>query len=262
MKFASVDGERQEAQPGLSGECPACESPMVAKCGEFRAWHWAHRGRRHCDPWWENETEWHRNWKNRFQANWQEIVHPAEDGGQHIADVKTGDGWVIEFQHSHIKPDERRSREAFYPNLVWVIDGLRRKRDKAQFLNAWKEGAPIGGNLRLRRVSADQCVLLREWAESSAPVFFDFGRGQDLAWLLPKKPGGTMYVTPLSREVFVGIHRATATQVASNFHSFVEQLGELVAKYESHHRARSSMPIPPRPLRRSGQRRIRPRRRL
>lgn len=262
MKFALVDGERQEAQPGLSGECRACESPMLAKCGEIRVWHWAHRGRRHCDPWWENETEWHRNWKDRFPPDWQEIVRHAEGGERHIPDVETGDGWAIEFQHSYIKPEERRSREAFYTKLVWVIDGLRRKRDKAQFLNAWKEGAPIGRNPRLRRVLPDQCVLLREWAESPAPVFFDLGADQDLGWLLPKKPGAPMYVTPFSRETFVAIHRGTATQMASDFHSFVEELRELVAKYESQRRAQPSMPFPLRPLQRPGRRRIRTRRRL
>ena len=113
MKFALAHGQRQEAQPNLSGECPGCGRPMVARCGEVRVRHWAHKGRRHCDPWWENETEWHRGWKDRFPADWQEIVHPDGDGERHIADVKTGDGWVIEFQHSYIKPEERRSREAF-----------------------------------------------------------------------------------------------------------------------------------------------------
>jgi competence protein CoiA len=77
---------------------------MVAKCGEVRAPHWAHRSRRECDHWWEPETEWHRAWKNAFPEEWQEIVHWAEDGEKHIADVKTGRGWVIEFQHSYFAP--------------------------------------------------------------------------------------------------------------------------------------------------------------
>src|SRR5215469_8979083 len=129
MKFACVNGQRQEAQPNLLGKCPACGQPMVARCGEARVWHWAHKGHRDCDPWWENETEWHRAWKDQFPADWQEIVHNAEDDERHIADVKTQNGWVIEFQQSRISPDERRSREAFYQSLVWVVDGLRLKRD-------------------------------------------------------------------------------------------------------------------------------------
>jgi competence CoiA-like predicted nuclease len=134
MRFALVDGQRREAESGLSGECDGCESALVAKCGEVRVRHWAHRARRNCDPWWENETEWHRSWKARFPDHWQEILHHATDGERHRADVKTAHGWALEFQHSFIKPEERRSREAFYAKLMWVVDGTRRKRDKAQLI--------------------------------------------------------------------------------------------------------------------------------
>src|SRR5579872_4564917 len=103
-KFALVEGQRQEAQPGLTGKCQFCEKPMVAKCGKTRIKHWAHIGKRTCDLWWENETEWHRAWKGHFPAEWQEIVHQAQNGEKHIADVKTDLGWVLEFQHSYIKP--------------------------------------------------------------------------------------------------------------------------------------------------------------
>ena len=47
-------------------------------------------------------------------------MHRADDGEKHIADVKTDQDCVIEFQHTYIKPDERRSREEFYKNIVWV----------------------------------------------------------------------------------------------------------------------------------------------
>ena len=130
MKFALVNNHREEAQPNLKGECPSCNSPMIARCGERRIYHWAHLGHRICDPWWENETDWHRNWKNQFPTNWQEIVHHAQDGERHIADVKTSANWVIEFQHSPIKSEEKRSREHFYKHLIWVVNGVRRERDK------------------------------------------------------------------------------------------------------------------------------------
>ena len=39
MKLAIVEGERREAQPGLSAECPACGAAMIAKCGPDRVWH-------------------------------------------------------------------------------------------------------------------------------------------------------------------------------------------------------------------------------
>lgn len=85
--------------------------------------HWAHLGRRNCDPWWENETAWHRNWKNRFPEHCREICHTAPDGEIHIADIKTPTGIVIEVQHSGMTDAERLSRESFYGNLVWVVDG-------------------------------------------------------------------------------------------------------------------------------------------
>jgi competence protein CoiA len=228
---------------------------MVAKCGERKAWHWAHKGPRDCDSWWENETEWHRNWKDQFPENWQEIVQYAEDGERHIADVKTDDGWVIEIQHSKIAPDERRSREDFYPKLVWVVDATT-QGDKAQFLKAWEEGTPVGANSTVRRASPDKSVLLREWAESPAPVFFDFGEEeQNLGWLLDKRPGGPVYVAPFPRAMFIGIHRGMEKQAARDFDSFVAEISELVANYESHLRVQALPRLPPHPVRRRVRRR-------
>jgi competence CoiA-like predicted nuclease len=85
--------------------------------------HWAHAGQRDCDPWWENETSWHRGWKSLFPQEWREISHIAPDGEVHRADIKTPTGIVIEVQHSAMTDAERISRENFYGNLVWVIDG-------------------------------------------------------------------------------------------------------------------------------------------
>src|SRR5215475_7083918 len=107
MKFAVVGGERSEAQPGLSAECPVCGGAMIAKCGDHRVHHWAHRAACSCDHWWETETEWHRAWKNHFPEDWQEKVRRSQDGEKHIADVETDRGVVLEFQHSFLRRDER-----------------------------------------------------------------------------------------------------------------------------------------------------------
>lgn len=135
MKYALVNGERQEAQPGLKGECPCCGSILVAKCGDIKVHHWSHHGVRKCDPWWENETEWHRNWKSHFPKEWQEVIQYAEDGEKHIADVKIEQGYVIEFQHSPINVEECQAREDFYKKMIWIIDGTRRHRDKNKFFS-------------------------------------------------------------------------------------------------------------------------------
>ncbi|MGC2948115.1 MULTISPECIES: competence protein CoiA [Burkholderia] len=123
MQFAIVENQRREAFPGGHGVCPTCGAATIAKCGPRVMHHWAHASRRDCDPWWENETPWHREWKNLFPAACREISHVAPDGEIHRADIKTPTGIVIEVQHSAMTGAERTSRESFYGNLVWVIDG-------------------------------------------------------------------------------------------------------------------------------------------
>ena len=89
-------------------------------------WHWAHVPVRHCDPWWEHETEWHRNWKGCFPAECQEVVQLDNSTGEvHIADVKAKNGYVIEFQNSKIELDELDARERFYGNMVWVVNAAK-----------------------------------------------------------------------------------------------------------------------------------------
>jgi competence protein CoiA len=126
MKYALVAGERREASPGLEGICPACQKQTHPKCGRIIIWHWAHKPTRHCDPWWEGETEWHRTWKAHFAQDEQEVIQRDPTTGEiHIADIKTANGVVIELQNSPMTIDEMLSREAFYGDLIWVVNGTR-----------------------------------------------------------------------------------------------------------------------------------------
>lgn len=229
MKFALVDDVRRVPEPGLFGKCPIFGHPMIAKCGDIRTHHWAHQGSPTCDPWWENETDWHRAWKDQFPADWQERVHHAEDGERHIADVKTRDGWVLEFQHSHITPEESRSREAFYQSLIWVVDGVRRKRDVAQFARAWARGESPNPLSNKRRLASPEGALLRDWAGSRAHVFFDFGDGQALWWIFPASDDARAYVQQVSRAQFVRIHQSTGLR---EFDSLVDNFSAFIAQYE------------------------------
>jgi len=224
MKFSLVDGQRHEAQPNLTGKCPGCDQPTVAKCGEVKIWHWAHKGRRTCDPWWENETEWHRMWKGQFPESWQEIVHRSDSGEKHIADVKTDHGWVVEFQNSYLKPEERRSRDGFYPKLVWVVNGATRKRDSEQFRRALNQGTPLGSNARIRIHFPEESAILREWSGSPAPVFIDFGTGPTLWWILAQMPNGSVDVAPYARADLIEILRNGGTPKAREFEAFVDSL--------------------------------------
>ncbi|WP_341273595.1 competence protein CoiA [Olivibacter jilunii] len=114
--------------PGEIGYCICCGSQMQAKCGEINTWHWAHISLKNCDSWWEPETEWHYEWKNHFPLVNQEVIHVDDvTGEKHIADVKTKNGIVLEFQNSPITPIEIRNREKFYKNMLWVINGAEFK---------------------------------------------------------------------------------------------------------------------------------------
>ncbi len=215
MKFALNNGYKVEAIKGAKGLCPICGAELISKCGEIKVNHWAHKGSRNCDPWWENETDWHRAWKNHFPKEWQEIVCPDENSGEkHIADVKTQTGWVLEFQHSFLDPEERRSREAFYSKLVWVVDGTRRKTDKPQFENAISKSTVVTNNpaIQIRRVSSpDECRLLKVWRDSNWPVFFDLQETKDpkqsiLWFLFPKILPTVAYIWPFPRQLFIEIH--------------------------------------------------------
>lgn len=209
VQFALVNGQRTAPVPGLAGTCPACESPVVARCGNIRVHHWAHRAERNCDPWWERETQWHRDWKNNFPKEFQEVVlFDEQTGEKHIADVRTDKGLVVEFQHSRLHPDERASREQFYKNIVWIADGARLKGDLPRFLE---------GRSALRAVAQGIFIMLhpreafpRSWLECAVPVFFDFHDGPDtdtrngpLHCLLPGRAHGHAVIVAMGRADFI-----------------------------------------------------------
>jgi len=134
----------------------------------------AHKGSRTCDSWWENETEWHRLWKNNFSTEWQEcILFDQQTGEKHIADIRTDQGLVIEFQHSHINPNERVQRENFYKNMIWIVDGTRLKRDYPRFLKG-KEYFRRSNMQGHFYVDYPEDCFPNSWVGSSVPVIFDF----------------------------------------------------------------------------------------
>lgn len=219
MKFALVNGHKTESQPGLKGTCLNCKRDTVAKCGQVKIWHWAHKSKFSCDPWWENETEWHRAWKNNFPTDWQENIHTdSVTGKKHIADIKTVSGLVIEFQHSAIPPAELQSREAFYKNMVWVVDGTRLKRYYSRFYKGFIDvrRMPVPGFF----LSAfpEECFP-ESWLKSLVPVFFDFqginptdppDEMRTTLWcLFPGRIKGSALIIGVSRKEFVELAPTT-----------------------------------------------------
>jgi len=182
MKFGLIDDQRVEPQPKLKAVCPSCGQDIIAKCGRVKVWHWAHKGRKHCDQWWENETDWHRDWKNQFPVDWQEQVHfDGANGEKHIADVKTPHGLVIEIQHSIIDPTEVQCREEFYKNMIWIVDGNRGELDSSYFNMGL--GGPIQNDPLAYAIQwFGRGRLLHNWSQVSKDVYLDFG--EDVIWRL------------------------------------------------------------------------------
>lgn len=171
MKFALIDDIKQEAMPGMQGVCPVCGAQCIAKCGERNRHHWAHKSKKNCDHWWEIETAWHRNWKDKFPKEWQEVIdYDLETGEKHVADVRTDTGLVIEFQHSAIKPEEQKAREKFHKAMIWVVNVVG-KREKKLF-----DEYPKNPNEIFLRYELD---IPQKWYSSKVPVLFDLDNLDD-----------------------------------------------------------------------------------
>jgi competence protein CoiA len=189
MRFALVNAYKTDPQPKLHGQCPHCGEAVVSKCGKVKVWHWSHKSTKICDPWWENETEWHRAWKDKFPKEWQEIS--ALDGETceiHIADVKTSYGLVVEFQHSPMPLEEMAARERFYGNMIWIVDGLRSELDVSYF-RLGLGSTPIQTNpLAYGFAWYGTSRLMHNWSDAKARVFIDFGEslssGPPVVWRL------------------------------------------------------------------------------
>ena len=212
MRFAIVDNKKVEAKTGLIANCPGCSQSVSPKCGDQRVHHWAHSRNKMCDTWWEPETEWHRNWKSKFPEEWQEdFLTDDKTGEKHIADIRTDKGLVIEFQHSPIKPQERLSREFFYKNLAWVVDGSRLKHDYPRFLKG-KEDFMVIKNGIFKVYFPNECFP-SAWLESRVPVLFDFqninpllnskNKRHVLYCLFPEKIEGRVIVAEVTQNEFI-----------------------------------------------------------
>jgi competence CoiA-like predicted nuclease len=240
MKFALFDNEKIEAKVGIEAKCQGCLQPVIAKCGNIRIHHWSHKRKVNCDNWWETETEWHRNWKNKFPIDWQETVFTDEKTSEkHIADVCTDKGFVVEFQHSYINVQERISRETFYKNLVWVVDGTRLKSDYTRFLN--ERINFINFKNSLFYVYFVEETFNKNWIESKIPIVFDFlGLENEnetvdykkfLYCLFPIRLGTTAIVAEISRSAFIkSIHTGEWLTKTENF---IKEIIQIIKEKEA-----------------------------
>ena len=181
MKYALVDGIKTEATPKAQGKCLCCGVEVIAKCGEKRAWHWAHKNNEECNySKKEPKTQWHLDWQNYFPKEWQEVRCTDEQTGEiHIVDIKTTNGLVVEFQHSAINPEERSSREQFHKNMTWVVDGTRLKYDFKRFTKNIENLQPFRISnseipFSLYTVNWVDEILPKSWLSATVPLYFDF----------------------------------------------------------------------------------------
>ena len=205
MKFALINDQKTDPTPKATGNCQFCGSQMVAKCGNIKIWHWAHKAKSSCDPWWENETEWHRQWKNKFPASWQEVIHvDPSTSEKHIADVKTPHGLVIEFQNSPMNLAEMESREAFYDDMIWIVNGdTNNTLNKGYFMMGLCR-EPIQKNPLAYQVAWwGRSQFLSNWGKASTKVYLDFG--DEVLWrIILYKDGENMAaVAPIDKQAFI-----------------------------------------------------------
>jgi len=116
----------------------------------------------------------------------------------------------------HIDPQERISREQFYKNMVWVVDGTRLKRDYPRFLKEWKSDGISEvrqtDKSRIFKVWFPEFCFPEAWLKSYVPIVFDFrgdgsiddseGLRNTLYCLFPQV-GRHARVAEISRKAFI-----------------------------------------------------------
>jgi hypothetical protein len=179
MLYAISAGNRITATPDSRAQCPVCKGEVLSKCSEIYVWHWAHLAGADCDKWYEPESEWHRQWKERFPEECREVTV-----GNHRADLrlhlKQCDGSfidrVIELQASTPSVEEIREREAFYGEMAWLVRGDH-FADRFQVIYSHKLSTHtwVQFNWHHPRPS---------WSFATKPVFIDFGTPGQLFQLI------------------------------------------------------------------------------
>lgn len=191
MFKALVNNIVVEATKGAKGKCPHCRSDMIAKCGDIYTHYWAHKNKDDCDSWHESETIWHYIWKKTFGLEYAEKRITKGDIW-HIADIKTKDGIILEFQNSPISIEDIEKREEFYgERMLWIINGEKFKKnltvkdywedqDYRELMSLprppkqWRRSTPEikkGENGEFFKWKNPR----KSWINVQRPVFLDFG---------------------------------------------------------------------------------------
>jgi competence protein CoiA len=163
MQYAvDVEGQRIFPTYGALAFCPLCKHPVRSKCGSIKVHHWAHVERASdCDPWWEPESLWHREFKKLFEPSRLEVSFNG-----HRADVLTPNNLVIELQSSPISSQVIAERETCYNNMIWVLNG--EKFWESIFLYEKLNSDSAIWKFKWKR-------LKKSWGSATRPVFIHLG---------------------------------------------------------------------------------------
>lgn len=176
MIWAIVNNIKTEASPKTAGIYPLCKRKVISKCGEIKAWHWAHSSAENCDTWSENETFWHLHWKNTFGIENSEVIIEKNEK-LHIADILTYSNVVIELQNSPLLKGVIRKREEFYgERMMWLINGQVFLNNFSFYSWAsnseyWIKNYPEYSD----RIEFEWKYPRKCWEESNRTIFIDFG---------------------------------------------------------------------------------------
>jgi competence protein CoiA len=133
---------------------------------------------------------------------------------KHIADVYSDKGVILEFQSYSIDAEKMRSREEFYQQLVWVVNGLKNESDKFYFKLSLAGQDPTD-SLLWNIKWFGRSKLFARWSGASKQVYFDFGT--DIVWHLVRYDIATKIgqVRVYEKEKFIQFFGGTFTHPQS-----------------------------------------------
>lgn len=171
--------------------CPECRRSLIARRGEIKVWHWAHKavsgGLRIGCPF--QESEWHLAMKHVYEAfpGWEiEVPTRLENGKLFYLDaVNPKTGQVREFVHS--LSSYYVTKHLLLQNLVgfhvsWVMDG-------SVFVSARRRRVAHGGYCRFLKPRAE--ILRKALGVKSLLVHWEgdfWGEWQEDVWYPKRGP--------------------------------------------------------------------------
>lgn len=217
--------------------CPCCGKSMVAKAGEVRIPHWAHCKAERCDEWWEPETEWHVEWRNRFlnvegAVAKVEIEHVLEkNGAKHFSDVRINDELSLVLRRARLDENTINNRISFFGDLIWIVQGKVSEYNRLERQLSNKELKKVDGLGRCYKCDNIWYSFFERWGCSRCPVVFDFQSASDGSmadlWIVVPKNGKKRNIVCMSIDAF-------RDRLVKEGHLFKKSYEEVNAEFDKH----------------------------